>query len=510
MLENKRELCAVVVPYRIPILIRESEMWELGEERPDFVLRNMVGASIDVIVTKVERTANRAQASRRQASRSQRRFFAAREDLHAAGSRITCRMLAVGPRRCLVDCYGYDLDMTQREIRYAAIPDLRTEFHPGSEIDCIVKEYHPRTGELIVSAKETEVNPFFGAEERHPVGSRRFAMISGKYGGGVFCNLPDGVTCMCNYVAMVEAYSHGWMYSSIFSAPETQMCRGALYDSAFAAAGIPIYDNTLYDREALSAYENTLRIAGEFQLCDSGSNPQEIVTRAETARFLHAILTRNLTVEAPTVPVKLKNPTDINANDFLLELQKVPEAILAEFNQRGWAYSIDFDRVAQFAEELNVSCIGVTDYAAKTIYVSEASATVHEFGHFLDKVLGFPAEHERLFCEEAESSILRDYAKTNAHEYFADCFVYWIMYNESAKRMERFKQSAPQTYAYFESLTAIEDLSKQPPWGNDISEDITNLSNYFVTSDGEDFLTILLHALEKAKDVNEDVNIESM
>ena len=47
--------------------------------------------------------------------------------------------------------------------------------HLGSEIDCIVKEYHPRTGELIVSAKETEVNPFFGAEERHPVGSRRFA-----------------------------------------------------------------------------------------------------------------------------------------------------------------------------------------------------------------------------------------------------------------------------------------------------------------------------------------------
>ena len=31
-----------------------------------------------------------------------------------------------------------------------------------------------------------------------------------------------------------------------------------------------------------------------------------------------------------------------------------------------------------------------------------------------------------------------------------------------------------------------------------------------VTIDGEVFLTILLHALEKAKDVNEDVNIESM
>ena len=114
MLENKRELCAVVVPYRIPILIRESEMWELGEERPDFVLRNMVGASIDVIVTKVERTANRAQASRRQASRSQRRFLLPVRIFMLSVSRITCRMLAVGPRRCLVDCYGYDLDMTQK------------------------------------------------------------------------------------------------------------------------------------------------------------------------------------------------------------------------------------------------------------------------------------------------------------------------------------------------------------------------------------------------------------
>ncbi len=199
LLENKQELCAVIVPYRVPILIRESEMWEPGQERPDFVFRNMVGASIDVIITKVERTAGRAQASRRMASRNQRHFFATREDLHSAGSRITCRMLAVGPRRCLVDCYGYDLDMTQRDLRYAAIPDLRTEFHPGSEIDCVVKEFHPHTGELIVSAKETEVNPFFGAQERHPVGSRRLAVISGKYGGGVFCNLTDGVTCMCNY-----------------------------------------------------------------------------------------------------------------------------------------------------------------------------------------------------------------------------------------------------------------------------------------------------------------------
>jgi hypothetical protein len=31
------------------------------------------------------------------------------------------------------------------------------------------------------------------------VGSRRHAVISGKYAGGVFCSLPDGSVCLCSY-----------------------------------------------------------------------------------------------------------------------------------------------------------------------------------------------------------------------------------------------------------------------------------------------------------------------
>lgn len=197
--EKKTMYCAIVVPYRVRIVIPASEMWEEGEERPDFVLQNMVGATIDLIIIKVEREGGFAIGSRRLANRSQRYFFAHRDDLHRIGARVKCRVLAVGPRRCLVDCYGHDLDITQREMRYASIPDLRNEYHPGMEIDCIVKVFDPDKDILEISVKETEVNPFFGAQQRHPVGSRRLAVISGKYGGGVFCNLPDGVVCMCNY-----------------------------------------------------------------------------------------------------------------------------------------------------------------------------------------------------------------------------------------------------------------------------------------------------------------------
>lgn len=196
--ERRTMYCVVVLVYRVPVYIPATEMW-MGEARPDYVLQNMMGARIDFIITKVDREGGYAIASRRQASRAQRYFFAHRPDLCREGSRVKCRLLAVGPRRCLAECYGHDIDLTQRDLSYTAIADLRTQYHPGDELDCIVKGYDAAQRDLLISVKETETNPFEGAEQRHPVGSRRYAVIAGKYGGGVFCNLPDGTVCMCNY-----------------------------------------------------------------------------------------------------------------------------------------------------------------------------------------------------------------------------------------------------------------------------------------------------------------------
>ncbi|MCI8551982.1 MAG: hypothetical protein HFF56_03160 [Lawsonibacter sp.] len=107
-MERKTMYCAIVVPYRVRVVIPDTEMWEREQARPDFVLQNMVGATIDFI-------------------------------------------------------------------------------------------FDPDKDTLQISVKATQSNPFDGAEQRHPVGSRRYATIAGKYGGGVFCNLPDGTVCMCNY-----------------------------------------------------------------------------------------------------------------------------------------------------------------------------------------------------------------------------------------------------------------------------------------------------------------------
>lgn len=55
----------------------------------------------------------------------------------------------------------------------------------------------------------------------------------------------------------------------------------------------------------------------------------------------------------------------------------------------------------------------------------------------------------------------------------------------------------------------IEDLTKQPPWGTKISNQITDLSNYFVTSDGRDFLMIFHKALDAAIEIEKDIIISS-
>lgn len=194
-----RMYCAIVIPFRVRILIPETEMWLNGEERPGFVMRGIPGATIDFVIIHVDRQAGFAVASRRLALPSRRYYFSTQPDLHKPGSRVECQVLVVGPRRCLVSCYGYDLSVTQRELSYTAVPDLRDVYHTGQTLGCIVKSYDPRGGGLTISVKECVPNPYDGVEFRHPVQSHRQAVIAGKYGGGVFCNLPDGVTVMCSY-----------------------------------------------------------------------------------------------------------------------------------------------------------------------------------------------------------------------------------------------------------------------------------------------------------------------
>lgn len=201
---RKRELsCAIVVPYRVRILIPETEMWS-GEGRPGMSLNHIMGATLSFNIIKVDRENGFALASRKSAMKARRSYFAHRAELNALGTQLKCRVIDVGPVRCTVECYGHDIRLTQKDLCYMSVSDLRAVYRPGQELDCVVTDYDADEDRLRVSVKAALSDPFEGAERRHPVNSRRQAVISGKYAGGVFCNLPDGTVCMCSYAYQYE------------------------------------------------------------------------------------------------------------------------------------------------------------------------------------------------------------------------------------------------------------------------------------------------------------------
>lgn len=52
----------------------------------------------------------------------------------------------------------------------------------------------------------------------------------------------------------------------------------------------------------------------------------------------------------------------------------------------------------------------------------------------------------------------------------------------------------------------VEDLEKTPPWGNNISNEITNLAQYFVTTEGRNLIDVLEEAMNEG--INENVALE--
>lgn len=190
--------CLVVISYRVKVLIPEQEVWfDEATQRPIHVLRSMTGAIIDYVITGIDREEECCTASRRMVMSIRRRTFL--KFIPRIGKKIEANILAVGTQHLLATCDGFDMTLSQRDLSYGMIDDLRERFHPGEKKTAILKEYDAENGLLHISIKEARPHPFIGVETRYPLNCRRASVISGKYKGGVFCKLEPELDCMCLY-----------------------------------------------------------------------------------------------------------------------------------------------------------------------------------------------------------------------------------------------------------------------------------------------------------------------
>ena len=84
-----------------------------------------------------------------------------------------------------------------------------------------------------------------------------------------------------------QGYSDGWLEMTAITAPDSDLCRYAIYKSGFAAFGVDLYSLQLYPNEGkLSQQSEVLRAAADFGLCEETCDGTEIITRGEAAELL--------------------------------------------------------------------------------------------------------------------------------------------------------------------------------------------------------------------------------
>ena len=242
---------------------------------------------------------------------------------------------------------------------------------------------------------------------------------------------------------------------------DTRMCRAAVIHSVFAVEDVPVYPYELYEGgAAIPEAENYIRVGWENGLCEKDADPLEPVTRGEAVQILYLARKYGLKTETPEVVEKWKiqNNDGVHLGPFLLEFQKVPAAILEEYVRSGWVFRVDSRAVDALSEELNMSCAGMTNYREKIICVKLPTCVIHEFGHFYHHFIGAPAVIDELYLEESDtaSKVLGEYSATDAREYFAEFFEFWIDWSGNEMKMRELAEAAPETFAYFLTLKDLE------------------------------------------------------
>lgn len=85
----------------------------------------------------------------------------------------------------------------------------------------------------------------------------------------------------------------------------------------------------------------------------------------------------------------------------------------------------------------------------------------------------------------------------------------WRNVKHARKELEEIRaklRMLPPSYVVWD----INDLSKMPPWGNNISNTITDMSNYFVTSDGRDLISVIFAAFDDAERERHKIEVVSV
>lgn len=144
-------------------------------------------------------------------------------------------------------------------------------------------------------------------------------------------------------------------------------------------------------------------------------------------------------------------------NEVNHQLSLVPKKIMDKFQSTGWKIFVTDKSIAQSYAHSSGRIMGYTMYTEKQIVIenrtsASTEATIHEIGHFWDDYLGTvstQSEFNQIYHNEKNqfksAFNVREGNISSNMEYFGEAF--WKYVTEK----DKFKNTCPQTYNYFES-----------------------------------------------------------
>ena len=173
------------------------------------------------------------------------------------------------------------------------------------------------------------------------------------------------------------------------AAPDSRLCRYAIYESGFAAFDINLYSSQLYPGgEDLSLQDNILPYSCRLWLDNAARTAPEWISsrRGEAVFPLHAADERIFPSHRrpcwKTSSYAVR-PWCSLERFFYSNFKNPRTRSVRHLRERGWQYTIDYEYLAKLSEERDMSCIGGNQLRKPPNHCNPRRGPLHEFGHHL-------------------------------------------------------------------------------------------------------------------------------
>lgn len=164
--------CAIVWYGETKVLIPSTH---LGIEKINkAMIRGMLGAEIDFIVTEIDTISNLAIASRKNAMELRAELELPKLHINDV---VRVRIIAIGVKHIVVELYGKEVIIKAEDLQHTFILNCKDYYSPGAYLKVRIKEMDIDSNKFRLSAKDFIENPFKNI--------RKFIVENGEYTGKV-------------------------------------------------------------------------------------------------------------------------------------------------------------------------------------------------------------------------------------------------------------------------------------------------------------------------------------